>query len=266
MKVAVCQFGATPDIPTNTEKVVAFAKQAADQGAELLVTPEASMIRLFDKSESLVGRVEELDGSFGTALAKASEDYKITIASGGFTPGDSERVVNTLFVAQDGKIAAHYDKIHLYDAFADKESDKVKPGPLNVVTVDVNGTSVGLTTCYDLRFPEIFRLLMDQGAQVVVVPAAWVKGSMKEEHWLTLLRARAIENTCFLVGSGECGERSVGRSAVFDPMGRQLTDLGGGEGMIVVDLDIASVSKTREINPSLANRRFQVVGTEDREE
>lgn len=259
MKVAVSQFAASRTISENTAHIVADAHRAAEGGANLMVCPEAAMIRLPDKNESLVGRVETIDGSFGTGLAKASADTGVTIVAGGFTPGDESRVRNTLFVASDGEIVATYDKIHLYDAFADKESDKVVPGPVEPVTVDVDGVRVGLATCYDLRFPEMFRDLADRGSLVVTIPTAWVKGAFKEEHWLTLLRARAIENGFFVVGSGEAGARSIGRSAVFDPMGLQLTDLGAGNAFGVVDLDIDKVAQTRNVNPSVHNRRYKVV-------
>ncbi|MFP3398009.1 carbon-nitrogen hydrolase family protein [Brevibacterium sp. H602] len=259
MKVAISQFAASPTIAENTAHIVADAHRAAAEGATLLVCPEAAMIRLPDKHESLVGRVEDPDGSFGSALAKASSETGVTIVAGAFTPGDETKVKNTLFVASGGEIVATYDKIHLYDAFSDRESDKVIAGPAEPVTIDVDGVRIGLATCYDLRFPEIFRVLADKGSLLVTVPTAWVKGALKEEHWLTLLRARAIENSFFIVGSGESGERSIGRSAAFDPMGLQLTDLGTGNSFGTVDIDIDLVSRTRSLNPGLHNRRFEVI-------
>lgn len=259
MKVAISQFGASPTIAENTARIVGDAHLAAKEGATLMVCPEAAMIRLPDKHESLVGKVESPDGRFGTALAEASAETGVTIVAGAFTPGDETKVKNTLFVASAGSIVATYDKIHLYDAFSDKESDKVLAGPIEPVTIDVNGVRIGLATCYDLRFPELFRVLADKGCLVVTVPTAWVKGALKEEHWLTLLRARAIENSFFIVGSGEAGERTIGRSSVFDPMGLQLTDLGTGDSFGTVDIDIDLVARTRSLNPSLHNRRFDVI-------
>ncbi|GAA2102399.1 carbon-nitrogen hydrolase family protein [Brevibacterium salitolerans] len=259
MRVAISQFGASRTIAENTARIVSDAHRAGEAGASLMVCPEASMIRLPDKDESLVGRVEPVEGSFGTGLALASEETGVTIVAGGFTPGDASRVKNTLFVASGGRIIATYDKIHLYDAFSDKESDKVLAGPVEPVTVDVEGVRIGLATCYDLRFPELFRDLADRGSLLVAVPTAWVKGPLKEEHWLTLLRARAIENSFFIVGSGEAGVRSIGRSAAFDPMGLQLTDLGAGDGFGVVDMDIGKVAETRRANPSVHNRRYAVL-------
>src|SRR5699024_9943191 len=227
------------------------------------VCPEAAMIRLPDKHESLVGKVESPEGSFGQGLAQASARTGVTIVAGAFTPADNTKVKNTLFVASGGEIVATYDKIHLYDAFSDKESDKVIPGPPKPITVDIEGVRIGLATCYDLRFPEIFRVLADEGSLIVTIPTAWVKGPYKEEHWLTLLRARAIENSFFVSGSGEAGQRSIGRSAAFDPMGSQLADLGAGNSFAVIDIDTDKVAQTRSVNPSLQNRRFEVIPRRD---
>lgn len=263
MKVAISQFASSPTIAENTARIVADAHRAGQEGAKLMVCPEAAMIRLPDEHESLVGKVEDPEGSFGTALAEASAKTGVTIVAGAFTPGDDSKVKNTLFVASEGRIAATYDKIHLYDAFSVTESDKVIAGPPEPVTVDVDGVRIGLATCYDLRFPEIFRVLADKGSLLVTIPTAWAKGAMKEEHWLTLLRARAIENSFFVVGCGEAGERSIGRSAAFDPMGSQLTDLGTGNSFGIVDVDTDRVTRTRSLNPSLSNRRFEVIPRRD---
>lgn len=265
MKVAISQFGASSTISENTAHIVADAQSASDEGASLMVCPEAAMIRLPNKHESLVGRVESPEGSFGQGLAQASAATGVTIVAGAFTPGNETKVKNTLFVASGGEIVATYDKIHLYDAFSDKESDKVIAGPPEPITVDVEGVRLGLATCYDLRFPEIFRVLADEGSLVVTIPTAWVKGAHKEEHWLTLLRARAIENSFFVIGSGEAGERCIGRSAAFDPMGSQLVDLGAGNSFAVVDIDIDKVAQTRSVNPSLHSRRFEVIPRRDRD-
>lgn len=261
LRIALCQFGASPSISDNIRTISEFAERAKSQGADLLVCPEAAMSRFPAEQQDQVPAAEPLDGSFGTALASATADSSLTIVAGGFTPGDGTRVKNTLFVAADGRISAHYDKIHLYDAFEARESNKVIAGDIQPTVIDVDGITVGLATCYDLRFPELFRVLADMGSKVVVLPAAWIKGAYKEEHWLTLLRARAIENSLFVVGSGESGERSIGRSAIFDPMGLQLTDLGIKASLAIVDIDVADVDRTREINPGLNNRRFCIVST-----
>lgn len=172
MRVAICQFAATPDVSENLATISDFARTAQANNARVLVCPEAAMIRLPDKNESLVGKVEDLDGFFGSALKDISKSTGVAIIAGGFTLGDSTRVTNTLFVADHGQIIEHYDKIHLYDAFEDKESNKVLPGELKIKTANIDGTVIGLAICYDLRFPELFRLLAVQGAQIIVIPAA----------------------------------------------------------------------------------------------
>lgn len=258
MLAAICQFAATTDPKENARIIADFAERASKDGAKLLITPESSLIRLPGKGQSLLDHAEPLNGPFVDDLKAASKANDIAIIAGTYTPGDENRVVNTLAVVVDGELITHYDKIHLYDAFSYKESDNVKPGSVEAVTVNIDGINFGLTTCYDLRFPEIFRALSDAGAQAFVVPAAWIKGTSKEEHWFTLLRARAIENTAYILASGEAGEKCVGRSTAFDPMGLQLADLGDGPGYRVVEIDPNRVSEIREIVPTLAHRRFKV--------
>lgn len=258
MRIAICQFGATSDPKENAETITTFAEQASRDGAELLITPESSLVRLPSSKEPLIDYAQDTDGAFARDLMAASKANGISIIAGSYTPGDDQRVVNTLLVIVDGKVVESYDKIHLYDAFAYKESDRVKAGPPEVKTIDINGVRFGLLTCYDLRFPEMFRALSDAGAQAFVVPAAWVKGTSKEEHWFTLLKARAIENTAYVLASGESGEKCIGRSTAFDPMGLQLTDLGDEPGYGLVDIDLDRLARVRRVVPTLEHRKFQV--------
>ncbi|PJK18210.1 carbon-nitrogen hydrolase family protein [Mycolicibacterium goodii] len=259
MYASICQFAPTDDPVANASSIVAFAEQAAMEGSRLLLTPEASMIRFGDSAEPVAPHAQPLDGQFVTDLAAASAEFDITIVAGAYTPGSADRAVNTLVAVQGGKLIGHYDKLHLYDAFDYAESNKVQPGKNSPVTIDVDGIRFGLATCYDLRFPEIFRVLVDAGADAFLLPAAWVKGTSKEEHWFTLLRARAIENTAYVLASGEAGIKSIGRSAVFDPMGLQLADLGMDPGLVTVKLDRLRIDSVRRTLPCLNNRRFAVV-------
>lgn len=169
------------------------------------------------------------------------------------------RVYNTLLVADRGELRATYRKIHLYDAFSFTESDTVAPGSEPAPVLDFDGIRVGLGTCYDLRFPELFRVLAAAGAQVLALPAAWVVGPHKEEHYQTLLRARAIENTCYVVTADQIGRHAIGRSGGFDPMGLTLLDLGTADpGYGVVHIDLDRLAQVRTVLPSLANRRLTV--------
>jgi predicted amidohydrolase len=155
-----------------------------------------------------------------------------------------------------GGAHADYRKIHLYDSFGYRESDVLAPGPWEPLTVEIGGTTVGVMTCYDLRFPELARALVDRGAEVLVIPAAWVAGPRKVDHWTTLLRARAIENTVFVVGVGQPGPRYTGHSMVVGPLGDVLVEAGEEAATLRAVLDLASVAEARRTNPSLANRRL----------
>jgi predicted amidohydrolase len=259
MRVALCQFAVGPDAAENAQTIVDFATAAAAQGADMLVAPESCLSRFMDPSEGKSSYAEELDGEFVGALAKASGNLNIAIVAGTKVPGPEGRSFNTLVAVAKGDVLAAYYKLHLYDAFGLKESDTTERGTEGVVTIDVAGVRFGLSLCYDLRFPELYRALVDEGAQALLVPAAWVRGPVKEEHWLTLLRARAIENTCYVLAPGESGAITIGRSVAFDPLGLQLADLGFGNRMTVVEVDPDRVAEVRKVLPSLEHRRYGVV-------
>ena len=182
-----------------------------------------------------------------------------SVVAGMFEAGpDPERPYNTLVVR--GGARADYRKIHLYDSFGYRESDRLcAPSPAPTV-VEVPGAAatlrVGVMTCYDLRFPELARLLVDAGAEVLLVPAAWVAGPRKVDHWRTLVRARAIENTVFVVAVGQPGPRYSGHSLIVDPMGEVLAEAADGETTLHAVLDPGVLAEARRTNPSLANRRL----------
>jgi predicted amidohydrolase len=162
-------------------------------------------------------------------------------------------------VRGDG-ILAVYRKEHLYDAFGQTESDWVEPGdPGEPATFVLGGLRFGLMTCYDLRFPELARTLVDADADVLVVPAEWVRGPLKEHHWTTLLAARAIENTMYVVAADHPTPIGVGHSQVVDPQGVVLAGVGTGEGIAVAALERAAIDRVRAVNPSLRVRRYAVV-------
>ena len=260
MRIAVSQFSPGDDPATNAADLVAQVKQAAADGASLLLAPEGSIVSFLTDPDAPGRAAQPLDGPFVSALAAASKEHGITVAVGTFVPDPaSERVHNTLVVLQDGEVVAAYRKIHLYDAFSFVESDTVAPGTDTPPVVEIDGVAVGFATCYDLRFPELFRVLQTAGAQVIALASAWVKGPLKEEHWLTLLRARAIENTCYVVASDQAGKAGIGRSAAFDPFGLQLLDLGSAASAAgTVDVSLDRVAEVREILPSKLHRRFRI--------
>jgi predicted amidohydrolase len=251
LRVRVHQWASGLDAAANRDRL----SGAATPGADLVVLPEAFARDFGEAGSDVSGFAEPLDGPFGTELERVAEAASCTVVAGMFEVADDPgRPYNTLLVA--GAARAAYRKIHLYDSFGYRESDRLTGGAPEPVVVDVAGWRVGLMTCYDLRFPELARLLVDDGAEVIVVPAAWLPGERKVEHWRTLLAARAIENTCFVVGAAQPEPRYSGHSAVVGPMGELLADAAGGETTIEVTLDRADLRATRRANPSLTHRRL----------
>lgn len=225
------------------------------EGSDLVVFPEAFARDFGEPGSDLSAAAEPLDGPFATEAAKVAAERGTTVLAGMFEQGDDPaRPVNTLVLR--GAADAEYRKIHLYDSFGYRESDRLTGGALEPVVVEVAGWQVGLMTCYDLRFPELARRLVDAGAEVLVVPAAWLPGDRKVTHWRTLLAARAIENTCFVVGAGQPEPRYVGHSAVLGPLGDVLAEADGREQVLDAVLDRADLDEARRTNPSLANRRL----------
>jgi predicted amidohydrolase len=258
LQIAVGQFGPGPDPAQNLLRINNLAARAAAAGAQLLVLPEGSLVEFIEDPAASTRHAEPLDGPFATGIIQASERHSLAIAAGSFTPHEG-RVQNTLIIADHGVLVGAYQKVHLYDAFSFLESDTVAPGSEAPPVVEIAGIPVGFATCYDLRFPELFRVLVSRGAQVLAIPAAWVSGPLKEEHWLTLLKARAIENTCYVVGADQVGRKVIGRSAAFDPMGLQLLDLGTAPDAIgLVGIDADRLAEVRKMLPALNNRRFTV--------
>jgi predicted amidohydrolase len=223
---------------------------------DLVVLPEAFARDFGEPGSDLSAFAEPLDGPFAQRLRALSSSTGSAWLAGMFeTADDASRPLNTLLLADHERLAA-YRKIHLYDSFGYQESDTVSPGAIEPVVVDVRGFPVGLMTCYDLRFPELARALAERGAEVVVVPAAWVAGERKVEHWRTLLRARAIENTVWVVAVGQPGPRYTGHSMVVAPDGDVVAEADVDEAVIDTQIDRAAVDDVRRTNPSLANRRM----------
>jgi len=186
-----------------------------------------------------------------------------------FEPAPDGRVYNTAVAFDDrGELVAAYRKLHLFDAFGHRESDQVAPGHAPVLCM-LAGVRTGLEICYDVRFGELSRALAVAGAELLVLPAAWAAGPLKEEHWVTLVRASAIENTVWVAAVGQVpdpGEpptraaTGVGRSMLVDPLGVVRLDLGPAAGVAVGSVDVGLVGTVRKTVPSLANRRDDVFG------
>lgn len=258
MLAAVIQFEATTDVSANLRRLRSHVEDAARAGAELAVAPEASM-HDFGPPDLPLGPVAQgLDGPFVSDLAAVAKSAGVTVVAGMFErSGDDSRPFNTLVaLGPDGTLTRTYRKAHLYDSFGYRESDRLTAGSTEPVTLQADGLTLGLMTCYDLRFPEFSRALVGAGADVLVVPAAWVRGPLKEDHWSTLLRARAIENTAYVVAAGQTGKTYIGNSVVVDPMGVAVAAMGDEEGRACADVRPDRIAAVRRRNPSLANRRL----------
>jgi deaminated glutathione amidase len=266
MRIALCQLPVSSDPGVNRRRVRDALSDAAGRGAELAVFPEAVMTRF---GSDLRAAAEPLDGPFCSDLAEAAKETGVALVAGVFEPAPDGRVYNTaVAIDGDGSLVAAYRKLHLFDAFAQRESDLVAPGSSVVITT-LAGVPVGVQTCYDIRFPELTRALAVGGAALVTVSAAWQAGLFKEEHWVTLLRARAIENTVWIAAVGQVPDpdekptrapTGIGRSMLIDPLGVVRCDLGPSAGVVVTDADLAAVDTVRATLPSLANRREDVFG------
>jgi deaminated glutathione amidase len=263
LRVALAQILAGPDPQANLDLVAQAATEAQAGGAQLVVFPEATM-RCFGLP--LLEIAEPVDGPWGQRLAEIAERHSLVIIAGMFCPSADGRVRNTLRAVGPG-VDAFYDKIHLFDAFGFVESETVAAGSEPLI-ISVGGVQVGLTTCYDVRFPGLYTLLADLGAQVICLAASWAAGPGKIDQWRLLTRARALDSTTYLVAAGQADPDSVGakrrsgaptgigHSAAVSPYGDLLAELGPAPGVLLVDCDIELIDRARATIPVLANRRF----------
>jgi predicted amidohydrolase len=255
MRVALVQLAAGLDPAAN---LVEVNRLAGGVTADLIVLPEAVM-HDFGPVDTPLGPVaQDLDGPFVAALGDLAKHTGATVVAGMFERSDDpDRPYNSLVaVGADGDLLAVYRKIHLYDSFGYRESDRLRSGELTATVFPAGDQTVGLMTCYDLRFPEHSRALVDAGATVLAIPAAWLRGPLKEDHWMTLLRARAIENTVYVAAAAQCGRHYCGQSALIDPLGVAVAALGDEEGVVIGDIDNDRLTSVRERNPALQHRRW----------
>ena len=258
--VAVAQFAPTADEAANLEQIAELTATAVARGAQVVVFPEYSSYFVDPFDDSVAAHAQTLDGAFVAALTELADRHAVTLVAGMVERADGERVRNAVVAVGPEGLSATYRKMHLYDAFGQRESDRLQPGPADAppLVMDVAGLRFGVLTCYDLRFPESARRAVDAGAEVLVVPAAWAAGELKAMHWRTLAIARAIENTAAVVAVGMAGRGVVGRSLVVGPDGVVGVELDEAPQLRTVDVDAARLHEVRQANPSLTNRRYRV--------
>jgi predicted amidohydrolase len=264
MLIALAQIQSGTEPAANLGLVEEYTRRAADAGAGLVLFPEATMCRF---GVPLAPIAEPLDGSWASAVREIAERAGIVVVAGMFVPADDGRVTNTLIATGPG-VDTHYDKIHLYDAFGFTESDTVAPGHEPVV-ISVDGdfgpVNVGLTLCYDVRFPELYVELARRGAQLITVHASWGTGPGKLEQWTLLARARAIDTTGFVAAVDQAypgaelaavGPTGVGGSVVASAVGEVLASAGSDPQLLITDIDLAAAQKARETIAVMSNRTY----------
>ena len=264
VRAAAIQLTATPDVAANLAVANRLVRRAAADGATLILLPEKWSV--LGHGAALRAGAQALDGPAIAWARETARELSIDLIAGSVAervPGEEKLCNTSVHVGPDGEIRATYRKIHLFDVEVGstvyRESEHEAPGDASVLSAAADGTGLGLSICYDVRFPELYRALTLAGARILLVPAAFTLATTRD-HWEVLLRARAIENQCFVIAANQIGEhepglRSGGRSMIIDPWGIVLAQAGDQETVITADLDPASQDDIRRRLPALAGRR-----------
>ncbi len=273
MRAGAIQLNATDDVERNLETADRLVRRAAGLGAELIVLPETWTV--IGTRAHLAAGAQTLDGPAMQWARRTAAELGVDLVAGSFYergPGEEKGSNTSAHIGPDGELRAVYRKIHLFDVELDgavhAESRSFDAGEEIVVSALDDGTALGMSVCFDLRFPELYRILALRGAEIVTVPSAFTLPTTRD-HWEVLLRARAIENQCFVVapnqiGAHPGGTRSGGRSMIVDPWGTVLACAPDTESVIVAELDRAHLRAVRERLPTLARRRPEVYAWSDR--
>jgi predicted amidohydrolase len=261
-KIALVQLKSSADKAKNLRTAKAFVDEAKSRGASLVVFPEFLMAfsPSSQSADELCALAETTNGPFTSSLREVATAAGINVLATLYEKCASpNRVYDTaLWIDGCGNISGVYRKLHLYDALGFKESDKFLAGDDLTPPLKAQMGNVGMMICYDLRFPEMSRLLTLMGAEILVAPSGWVEGDMKVEHWQTMVRARALENGCYVIAPDQVGNIYIGHSMVVDPFGRVMAELGEREELEVVELDLGMVAHVRDKLPLLKNRRADI--------
>ena len=265
-KIAMVQMRSSEDKYENLKLSTDLVKESAKKKASLICFPEFQMAFSPSRqsSDDLAKLAEPIKkGNFISVLSRSAKQEKIDIVATIYEKSDIHNNKNrvydtTVIINRKGRISLVYRKLHLYDALGYRESDNLLSGRTIEKPAKTSIGNIGIMMCYDVRFPEMSRILTVNGADILVAPSAWVHGIMKEEHWQIMLKARAIENGSYVIAPNQVGNIYSGRTMVVDPFGIVLLDMGNREGMEIVEIDKSRVKSIRKILPLLKNRRIDV--------
>jgi predicted amidohydrolase len=257
MRIAVAQFGAGMSKTANLERITHLTARAADAGARLVVFPEAAMSDFGKQTDDLHGVAEPIDGRFVHTLSELASRHHLTVIAGMFESiPDDHLIYNSAVVVDPAKgLVGTYRKRHLFDAFGDTESDRFRAGDGDPLLLEIDSFAVAVVICYDMRFAGFIEDAADRGAELLVAPAAWVAGPLKEEHLSVVARARALDNTVYVAVGGQIGVSYTGRSVIVDPLGAILAGLGDTEGIAVAEVSKERLAAARTRLPVLAQRK-----------
>lgn len=264
-RAAIVQMKSSEDKEHNLAYSVKLINEAAKRKARLICFPEFQMAYSpsEQKSESLYKIGETITGNFVSTLSNSAKQNKINVIATMYeiinTKEKNQKVFDTgIIINELGKVQSIYRKIHLYDALGFKESKKLLAGSIIAKPSKTSIGNLGLLICYDMRFPEISRILTVNGANILVSPSAWVAGFMKKVHWEIMVRARAIENGVYVLAPNQVGNIYCGHSMAIDPFGATIVDMKNRQGIEFIEIDSAKIVTTRRTLPLLTNRRTDV--------
>jgi predicted amidohydrolase len=263
MKIAVAQLSATMSKPANLERIADLTARAEDAGARLVVFPEGAMCDFGAKADDLGRVAEPLAGQFVQALSKLADRFGLTLVAGMFESIPADHLIHNsaVVVAPSRGLVGVYRKRHLFNAFGEVESERFRAGEDDPLLVEIDGFKVGVVICYDMRFASFIERAADDGADILVAPAAWVAGPLKEEHLSIVAHARAIDNTMYVAVAGQGPPVYTGRSMIIDPLGVTVASLGEADAVAAAEVSRDRLNAARARLPVLAQRRAAASAT-----